>query len=302
MNNNSIEISNNICKRICNKLKFILKSVNGKSLFFLLLSIFYCFIFINNTTYFYFVVFLLILLFIYKTYKEYKLNLITNNRRINNYVIGNSSPNSDYNNNTINLEQNRNAMDYNINTSLSNMQRNLIIDKEIKKITIYVRNITMRLPLATDEEKLLLYNNLKNKLNNCLTLIRNEINYQKNTVNRLSLDTDIYSTNTISIYSIILLLKHYDFILKLSQKIDITIAQLESKIKAKNIKFDKIKASELKEITEAKTLDDCAICLQNEEAGTEYILLDCMHYFHNECISSWVQVKQRCPICTRSIT
>ena len=60
----------------------------------------------------------------------------------------------------------------------------------------------------------------------------------------------------------------------------------------------------------------CCICLANFseessndiEAGNPYfnievVILPCKaHYFHEECISTWIQKKNACPVCRVEIT
>ena len=42
---------------------------------------------------------------------------------------------------------------------------------------------------------------------------------------------------------------------------------------------------------------DCIICLCNFELNEKAIILPCTHIFHSECIKSWFQNQDTCPIC-----
>ncbi|KAL3912440.1 MAG: hypothetical protein SGARI_001157, partial [Bacillariaceae sp.] len=41
----------------------------------------------------------------------------------------------------------------------------------------------------------------------------------------------------------------------------------------------------------------CSICLCEYEDGDNLVSLPCQHIFHDECISSWTDNNQRCPLC-----
>ena len=41
----------------------------------------------------------------------------------------------------------------------------------------------------------------------------------------------------------------------------------------------------------------CAICQCQYEVGDKYIILQCLHRFHTECVSTWFERKNTCPIC-----
>ena len=45
----------------------------------------------------------------------------------------------------------------------------------------------------------------------------------------------------------------------------------------------------------------CPICLINFDTGNELYILPCKHYFHKQCISDCLQVKQKCPYCRYDI-
>lgn len=47
---------------------------------------------------------------------------------------------------------------------------------------------------------------------------------------------------------------------------------------------------------------DCAICMDSVEAGAEVTKLPCEHWFHGDCITSWLKEHDTCPQCRRGIT
>jgi hypothetical protein len=52
---------------------------------------------------------------------------------------------------------------------------------------------------------------------------------------------------------------------------------------------------------------DCCICLSefgiNEECSTQGDIVQspCRHYFHLDCLKTWMEVKHQCPACRRSL-
>ena len=48
--------------------------------------------------------------------------------------------------------------------------------------------------------------------------------------------------------------------------------------------------------------NECVICLSEYEAGDSITTLPCAHIFHTECIKSWLQSKNHCPVCKFEIT
>jgi hypothetical protein len=49
--------------------------------------------------------------------------------------------------------------------------------------------------------------------------------------------------------------------------------------------------------SETKLPQQCSICLANIDEDSMIGLLKCQHYFHQECITEWLQRKKRCPMC-----
>jgi len=46
---------------------------------------------------------------------------------------------------------------------------------------------------------------------------------------------------------------------------------------------------------------ECSICIDNIEPELLIYDLDCVHYFHPECLEKWIKLRQVCPNCTREI-
>lgn len=64
----------------------------------------------------------------------------------------------------------------------------------------------------------------------------------------------------------------------------------EAKNKTKDIILN------VKKISSNKHKDGCAICLNNK-SNEQYLKLMCNHYFHLNCLSHWIDKKNKCPIC-----
>ena len=41
----------------------------------------------------------------------------------------------------------------------------------------------------------------------------------------------------------------------------------------------------------------CIICLETFRLREKYILLPCIHYYHEKCIKRWFERSNKCPIC-----
>ena len=44
---------------------------------------------------------------------------------------------------------------------------------------------------------------------------------------------------------------------------------------------------------------NCIICLEQYEIGQRLIILPCDHEYHEQCIKTWLNEKNRCPLCNR---
>lgn len=45
----------------------------------------------------------------------------------------------------------------------------------------------------------------------------------------------------------------------------------------------------------------CIICQENYKIGDNYIILPCIHLFHENCIKTWIKNQRICPICKRKL-
>lgn len=45
----------------------------------------------------------------------------------------------------------------------------------------------------------------------------------------------------------------------------------------------------------------CSICLENFENNDKLRILNCNHYFHNECITTWFDRSSKCPLCNKDM-
>jgi len=46
----------------------------------------------------------------------------------------------------------------------------------------------------------------------------------------------------------------------------------------------------------------CSICLDNIKLGDKYIILPCIHFFHDICIKNWMNERNTCPLCKFKLT
>jgi len=53
-----------------------------------------------------------------------------------------------------------------------------------------------------------------------------------------------------------------------------------------------------------KTYNECCICFVEFNADSMITPLPCniKHYFHTDCIESWLKTKQECPLCRQKVT
>ncbi|CAD8110569.1 unnamed protein product [Paramecium primaurelia] len=50
-------------------------------------------------------------------------------------------------------------------------------------------------------------------------------------------------------------------------------------------------------VDEFEQIETCAICLQELNEKNVIKILKCNHFFHQECIKQWLQLKAECPTC-----
>lgn len=67
----------------------------------------------------------------------------------------------------------------------------------------------------------------------------------------------------------------------------------------KNIIKD-LKVNKIDDISKFKE-KICVICLEDFKQNDNYILLQCIHFFHDDCIKEWILNKNICPICKYKI-
>ena len=65
--------------------------------------------------------------------------------------------------------------------------------------------------------------------------------------------------------------------------------------------FEKFKEFGVTTTVQKPHHDECQICLQEYEIGSERTILPCIHSYHNKCIKKWVKENRTCPICKISI-
>lgn len=50
-----------------------------------------------------------------------------------------------------------------------------------------------------------------------------------------------------------------------------------------------------------KKEEKCVICQMNYIAGEELIKLPCSHRYHTKCITEWLMLKKKCPVCQKEV-
>lgn len=55
----------------------------------------------------------------------------------------------------------------------------------------------------------------------------------------------------------------------------------------------------LKMVSNSEENSKCTICL--DDLGKEVCSLDCKHYYHKDCIESWLKTSGNCPICKKRV-
>lgn len=61
----------------------------------------------------------------------------------------------------------------------------------------------------------------------------------------------------------------------------------------------------IKTLPEIIVLDEnktvCSICIEYFAVGSTAKLLPCRHFFHGECVATWLRSQRRCPICRQKV-
>ncbi|XP_075664349.1 E3 ubiquitin-protein ligase SIRP1-like [Castanea sativa] len=50
-------------------------------------------------------------------------------------------------------------------------------------------------------------------------------------------------------------------------------------------------------VTAEESDENCSICLEEFEVGSEARVMPCKHRFHSSCIENWLRVRRTCPLC-----
>lgn len=67
---------------------------------------------------------------------------------------------------------------------------------------------------------------------------------------------------------------------------------------SKGLTKAEMKSIETKSWYRGKTkTDSCTICMDNFTSGQKYKKLKCTHEFHQECVDTWFENENKCPIC-----
>jgi hypothetical protein len=47
--------------------------------------------------------------------------------------------------------------------------------------------------------------------------------------------------------------------------------------------------------------EKCAICLETFNHGETLFRLECLHYFHEPCVTEWLIINDTCPLCRKDV-
>ena len=99
----------------------------------------------------------------------------------------------------------------------------------------------------------------------------------------------------------------YDALLELGERIgDVKTSRWQMKAeqeiaKLEQFQYDSEKKEAMKKEKDNISLDKCLVCYCEYEDGQNIRGLPCGHWFHKECIDRWLQEKDWCALCKKSI-
>lgn len=70
-----------------------------------------------------------------------------------------------------------------------------------------------------------------------------------------------------------------------------------SNVLERNEEYERLKISE----EEVGKHDICGICLEDYQKDDDVLQLICMHIFHQECLSKWLEMGKTCPACKKDL-
>lgn len=59
--------------------------------------------------------------------------------------------------------------------------------------------------------------------------------------------------------------------------------------------------NELKEKINSDSSKECSICLNSMNNYNDLVILKCKHYYHKDCLNTWLNKNNSCPICRISL-
>jgi hypothetical protein len=66
------------------------------------------------------------------------------------------------------------------------------------------------------------------------------------------------------------------------------------------INFPEIVIQDINKLEEANR--KCMICLEDFKSKEKVTALPCIHFFHTQCITEWIERKNECPVCKFELT
>lgn len=268
----------------------------------------------------------------YKKLKELKNRLNNQNNQSNNMSSNIGNGRNDRNNsNSNNYQNNRNSFNSNINNNRNNLRNNIFSpfddffnDRRMGGIQSGFNDINMNMNMNSN-------NNLQNQFhnnNNFMGMdslfnssffggfIRNPVqgrvrrviisqnNFDPSVFTFGSTFNDVFQDNFSSNYSSSYNDNSFmtDYINSILQHMRES-AEREGERPTGEKAFKKLNRFKLDK-TKCKTKDNgelelpnCIICISNIELNSDTLLLPCGHMFHEECIKTWLQKHNTCPVC-----
>ena len=196
-----------------------------------------------------------------------------NSNRRNNDINFNINNRVRHANHNMNNNNNNNVRILPINNNMYNMRRNINHNGQMPNPYMNRRNLNNRM----------MNNNPVNNMNNMNNFMRNNMNYMNNLPNPFMNNQFM---NMIMPFPIPFPLFHRNDVNRVDQNI-----------------LNSLPESEVKD---ASKMDDenknCVICLEDFVDKEKIICLPCIHVFHSECIKSWLESHNECPICKYKLT
>lgn len=142
-------------------------------------------------------------------------------------------------------------------------------------------------------------NNLQSTQNNPFQIIMQQLNNFLNFSPNLQINTMNYNNNPLSNF----LFRHNndEQFENLLNYLMINDPNRYGKPPASKKAINQLPREKINEQNISKYMEQCTICVENYEIGQIVTKLNCSHYYHDECLISWLNVNNACPICRQEL-